>query len=183
MKFVSSDRLDVESRSFQDICPFLRPVRSLLIVYRSIDEGVCIVRGILFAFIGGACITLQGVANARISQDMGTWQAAAITQLTGFLMALVILLFVRDGSRQGFGQVKPLYLIGGALGAPIIFSEVTAIQNIGVTLTISALLIAQLFLTFLIDSNGWFGVAKKRMSLPQFIGIGMMIAGVVIIKL
>ncbi|PJN54372.1 hypothetical protein PAEVO_10930 [Paenibacillus sp. GM2FR] len=140
-------------------------------------------RGILFAFIGGACITLQGVANARISQDMGTWQAAAVTQLTGFIMAFIILLFVRNGSRQGFGQVKPLYLIGGALGAPIIFSEVTAIQNIGVTLTISALLIAQLFLTFLIDSNGWFGVVKKRMSLPQFIGIGMMIAGVVIIKL
>lgn len=140
-------------------------------------------KGIFFAFVAGACITLQGVANSRISQDMGTWQAAAVTQLTGFIMAFIILLFVRDGSRQGFRKVNPLYLIGGALGAPIIFSEVTAIQTIGVTLTISALLIAQLFLTFLIDSNGWFGVLKKRMSLPQFIGIGMMIVGVVIMKL
>ena len=57
-----------------------------------------------------------GVANARISQDMGTWQAATVTQLTGFIMALVILLFVRDGSRQGLGQVKPLYLIGEPWG-------------------------------------------------------------------
>lgn len=139
-------------------------------------------KGIIFAFIGGACITLQGVANARISQDIGTWQAATITQLTGFIMALAILLFVRDGKKQGFKSIKPLYLTGGGLAAFIIFSEVTAIQNIGVTFTISALLIAQLFLTFLIDSNGWFGVVKQKMRLPQFLGIGMMIAGVIILK-
>ncbi|WP_438492761.1 DMT family transporter [Paenibacillus sp. IHBB 3054] len=139
-------------------------------------------RGIIFAFLAGACITLQGVANARISLDIGTWQAATITQLTGFIMAFIILLFVRDGKKQGFKLVKPLYLTGGAFAAFIIFSEVTAIQNIGVTFTISALLIAQLLLTFLIDSNGWFGVAKQKMRLPQFIGIGMMILGVVILK-
>ncbi|MHA6532058.1 DMT family transporter [Paenibacillus sp. BAC0078] len=139
-------------------------------------------RGIIFAFLGGACITLQGVANARISQDIGTWQAATVTQFTGFVMALLILLFVRDGKKQGFKQVNPLYLIGGAFAAFVIFSEVTAIQGIGVTLTISALLIAQLCLTFVIDINGWFGVAKQKMRLPQFIGIGMMIAGVVILK-
>ncbi|WP_054955305.1 DMT family transporter [Paenibacillus dakarensis] len=140
-------------------------------------------RGIIFAFLGGACITLQGVANARISQDIGTWQAAAITQLTGFVMAFIIMLFLKQGNWKGFKQVKPLYLSGGALAAIIIFSEVTAIQKIGVTFTIAALLIAQLFLTFIIDINGWFGVVKKKMRLPQFIGIGMMIAGVIILKL
>ncbi|WP_379127227.1 DMT family transporter [Paenibacillus sp. sgz500958] len=140
-------------------------------------------KGIIYAFIGGACITLQGVANARISQDIGTWQAATVTQLTGFIMALVILLFVRDGNWKGFTQVKPLYITGGGLAAFIIFSEVTAIQTIGVTFTISALLIAQLCLTFLIDIRGWFGVVKRKMGTPQFIGIGMMIAGVVVLKL
>ena len=139
-------------------------------------------RGWFFAFLGGAFITLQGVANSRISQDIGTWQAAMITQLTGFMAALLILIFIRDENLQGFKQVKPLYLSGGALAAIIIFTNVTAIHRIGVTLSISALLIAQLCLTFLIDSNGWFGVAKQKMRLPQFIGIGMMIAGVVILK-
>ncbi|MDM5278001.1 DMT family transporter [Paenibacillus silvae] len=140
-------------------------------------------RGIIFAILGGACITLQGVANARISTDIGTWQAATITQLTGFILAAIILMFVRDTNVQGIKQVKPMYLAGGAFGAVIIFSEVTAIQQIGVTFTISALLIAQLFLTFLIDSNGWFGVLKQKMKLPQFIGIALMITGVIIMKL
>lgn len=141
------------------------------------------VKGSFFAFLGGAFITLQGVANARISQDIGTWQTATITQLTGFITALLVLLLVRDRQWQGFKQVKPIYLSGGAFGAIVVFSNVTAIQQIGVTLTISALLIAQLSLTFCIDSNGWFGVVKQKMRLPQFIGIGMMIAGVLILRL
>ncbi|MGG1658833.1 DMT family transporter [Brevibacillus sp. NRS-1366] len=139
-------------------------------------------KGSFFAFLGGAFITLQGVANSRISQDIGTWQTATITQLTGFIVSLLILLFVRDGKWHGFKQVKPVYLMGGALAAIIIFSNVSAIQQIGVTLTISALLIAQLCLTFVIDSNGWFGVAKQKMRLPHFIGITMMIVGVVILR-
>lgn len=78
--------------------------------------------------------------------------------------------------------MHPLYISGGGLAAFVIFSEVTAIQNIGVTLTISALLIAQLCLTFIIDIRGWFGVVRQKMKLPQFIGIGMMILGVVVLK-
>ncbi|WP_336779834.1 DMT family transporter [Paenibacillus illinoisensis] len=140
-------------------------------------------KGIIFALLGGACITLQGVANTRISTDMGTWQAATITQFTGFILAAIILMFARDVNLQGLKQVKPLYLAGGAFGAVIIFSEVSAIQQIGVTFTISALLIAQLFLTFLVDSNGWFGVVKQKMKLPQFLGIALMITGVIIMKL
>ncbi|MBP3040464.1 DMT family transporter [Bacillaceae bacterium Marseille-Q3522] len=139
-------------------------------------------KGSLFAFLAGAFITLQGVANSRISQDIGTWQTAAIPQLTGFVAAFVILMFVRDGKWYKMKHVKPLYLTGGSLGAIIIFSNVTAIQRIGVTLTISALLIAQLSLTFFVERHGWFGVVKQEMKLPQFIGIGMMIAGVAILR-
>lgn len=140
-------------------------------------------RGFLFAFFGGAFITLQGVANARISQDIGTWQAATVTQLTGFVIALLVLMFLRDGKWNMLKQVKPLYLTGGSLAAIIIFGNITAMHQIGATLTISALLIAQLCLTFFIDRNGWFGVVKQKQRLPQFIGIGMMIAGVVILAL
>ncbi|MBY9078031.1 DMT family transporter [Paenibacillus sp. HN-1] len=139
-------------------------------------------RGLLLALLGGACITLQGVANAQISRDIGTWQAATITQLTGFLLSLLILLFVRDRKKGWAKRVKPLYITGGAYAAIIIFSEVTAIKGVGVTLTVSALLIAQLLLTFLIDTKGWFGVLKRKMKLPQFIGLGMMVAGVIILK-
>jgi len=138
-------------------------------------------KGSLFAIVGGALITLQSVANSRISQDIGTWQAATITQFTGFILALLIFAIIRDGNVVSLKKVKPLYLISGAFGAPIIFSNVTAIHNNGITLSISALLVAQLSLTFIIDSKGWFGITKLKMNPSQFIGFGMMIAGVVIL--
>ena len=139
-------------------------------------------KGSLFAFLGGAFITLQGVANTRISQDIGTWQTATITQFTGFLVSLLVMMFVRDKKWKRLKNVKPLYLTSGAFAAIIIFSNVASIEYVGVTLSISVLLIAQLSLTFLIDGKGWFGIAKQKMRLPQFIGIAMMIVGVVILR-
>jgi bacterial/archaeal transporter family-2 protein len=138
-------------------------------------------KGLIFALLGGAFITLQGVANARISQDIGTWQTASITQLTGFLTALFVLVFIVKGQWNGLRKVKPLYLIGGAFGAIVVFGNVTAIHFIGVTLTVSAMLIAQLGMTFLIDRNGWFEVKKQKMRIPQLIGMTMMVAGVIIL--
>lgn len=140
-------------------------------------------KGILFAALAGAFITFQGVANTRISQDIGTWQAATLTQLTGFLGALLILLVVGDARWRSIRQVKPLYLTGGAFAALILSSNIVSINAIGVTLTISALLIAQLSFVFLADTNGWFGVVKQKMGLPQVLGIALMIAGVVILGL
>ena len=139
-------------------------------------------KGSLFAFLGGAFITLQGVANTRISQDIGTWQTAAITQFTGFLVSLLVLMFLKDKNWKKLKYVKPLYLTSGAFAAIIIFSNVVSIQYVGVTLSISVILIAQLSLTFLIDGKGWFGIVKQKMRLPQFIGIAMMIVGVVILR-
>ncbi|HAL00869.1 MAG TPA: hypothetical protein DCP50_07850, partial [Exiguobacterium sp.] len=71
-------------------------------------------RGVLFAIAGGFFLTLQSVANARISQTIGTWQAATITQMTGFIVAILLAIVLRDRSFSAMRRVKPLYLAGGA---------------------------------------------------------------------
>lgn len=139
-------------------------------------------RGILFAISGGFFLTLQSVANARISNGIGTWQAATLTQMTGFVVALLITLILRDRTFRRMKDVKVLYLSGGALAAAVLFSNMTAVHLMGVTLTISLFLIAQLGLALVIDWNGWFGMIKRRLQLPQVIGILMMIGGVLILK-
>ncbi len=139
-------------------------------------------RGILFAISGGFFLTLQSVANARISNSIGTWQAATLTQMTGFVVALLITLILRDRTFRQMKEVKLLYLSGGALAAAVLFSNMTAVHLMGVTLTISLFLIAQLGLALVIDWNGWFGMIKRRFQLPQVIGILMMIGGVLILK-
>ncbi|MCM3676305.1 MULTISPECIES: DMT family transporter [Peribacillus] len=140
-------------------------------------------KGIFLSFLGGAFLTLQGVANSQISRDLSTWQVATITQFTGFIIAGLILIMIRKGDSLELKKVKPLYLSGGTFAAVIIFSNITAYKQIGVTFSVSALLLAQLSLSFVIDSKGWFGVTKQKMQLPQFIGLGLMMAGIILLAL
>jgi len=139
-------------------------------------------RGVLFAMSGGFFLTLQSVANARISSQIGTWQAATLTQFTGFVVALLVMLALRDRTYIEMRHVKPLYLSGGAFAAIILFSNMTAVHKLGVTMTISLFLIAQLALALVIDWRGWFGMVRRKLNGAQLIGVFMMIAGVIILK-
>jgi transporter family-2 protein len=139
-------------------------------------------KGLIYAFLGGTCITLQGVVNSRISKDIGILQTITVTQFTGFILALFILLIVKDGSYKQIKSVKLPYVLAGSFGLLIIFNEVRAIQLIGVTVTMAVILTAQIVMAFLIEAKGLFGIKKRKLHVPQFIGIGMMIAGVIIMQ-
>lgn len=139
-------------------------------------------RGVLFAISGGFFLTLQSVANARISSQIGTWQAATLTQFTGFVVALLVMLALRDRTYVEIRHVKPLYLSGGAFAALILFSNMTAVHKLGVTMTISLFLIAQLALALVIDWRGWFGMVRRKLNGMQLFGVLMMIAGVILLK-
>ncbi|MCT4799008.1 DMT family transporter [Exiguobacterium profundum] len=139
-------------------------------------------RGVLFAMSGGFFLTLQSVANARISSQIGTWQAATLTQFTGFVVALLVMLVLRDRTYVEMRHVKPLYLSGGAFAAIILFSNMTGVHKLGVTMTISLFLIAQLALALVIDWRGWFGMVRRKLNGAQLIGVFMMIAGVILLK-
>lgn len=140
-------------------------------------------KGILFALLGGFFLTFQSVANATISKGIGSWQAAVITQLTGFVLAFTIVLVIRDRSYRQLNEVSPLYASGGMLAAIVLFSNMTAVHIMGVTLTIAVFLIAQLVLALVIDSKGWFDMSQKKIGRTQIAGVLMMIAGVIILKL
>ena len=131
---------------------------------------------------GGFFLTLQSVANARISTQILTWQSATLTQYTGFDVELIVMLVLRDRTYVEMRHVKPLYLSGGAFAAIILFSNMTAVHKLGVTMTISLFLIAQLALALVIDWRGWFGMVRRKLNGAQLIGVFMMIAGVILLK-
>ncbi|WP_227394884.1 DMT family transporter [Jeotgalibacillus aurantiacus] len=140
-------------------------------------------KGILFALAGGFFLTFQSVANATIGQQIGTWQAAAMTQFTGFILAILIVAAVRDRTWKELPKVPKLYASGGTFAALVLFSNMTAVYLMGVTLTISIFLIAQLLVAVVIDRFGLFDMVKKQISKTQVIGILLMIAGVIILKI
>ncbi|KZZ83479.1 MULTISPECIES: DMT family transporter [Bacillaceae] len=140
-------------------------------------------KGIIFSIMGGIFITLQGVFNSRMSEDLGVWRTNALIHLIGFTLSIVVYSFIRDGRVSGLKEVPPFYLIGGLFGGLIVFGEMSAINELGVAFAVSVLLIAQLLCAFIIDSKGLFGAVKERVKKRHWIGIGIMILGVFIFKM
>ncbi|PGZ25742.1 hypothetical protein COE50_26490, partial [Bacillus anthracis] len=86
-------------------------------------------KGILFAIMGGALITLQGTFNARLSSDIGIWSTSIITHLIGFLIAISLFFIKKESSLNDLKNVKKIYLSSGTFGVIIIFAETFAIYS------------------------------------------------------
>ena len=127
-------------------------------------------------------MSLQGVFNTRVSEKIGLWETNVFVQGTGLILTLIILLIAGNGNFKAIKEVNKLYLLGGFLGAIIIFSVMQGISIMGPTCSIAIILVAQLLAAGLIDSFGIFGAEQIKFTLSKFIGIGIMIVGIVVFK-
>ena len=139
--------------------------------------------GFIFAIIAGAAMSIQGVWNTRLQEKVGLWEVTAFVQGTGFLLALLVALFFGNGNIKEIADANKLYLLGGALGIIITFAVMKGMGALGPTVAVSAILISQLTVAALIDAFGLFGTEKSPFGLLKFVGIGLMIGGVVLFKL
>lgn len=137
---------------------------------------------ILFAIISGISMSLQGVFNTRLGEKIGVWETNMLVQASGLLLTSIILIFFGKGSFKNIKEVNKLYLLGGVLGVIIIFTVMKSIGSMGTTYGIAIILIAQLLAAAAIDAFGLFGSNKVAFNSKEFIGVFVMIIGVVIFK-
>ena len=90
--------------------------------------------------------------------------------------------FFGDGSYTHLKEVNKIYLLGGILGVVITFTVMKSVGSMGPTLGIGIILISQLLAAALIDYFGLFDSEKIKFSLNQFLGIAIMIVGIIIFK-
>jgi transporter family-2 protein len=138
--------------------------------------------GIISSIIAGICMSLQGVFNTRASEKIGLWETNTIVQGSAFIITLVIVLIIGNGNIKAIKEVNKIYLLGGVLGAVIIFTVMLGIENMGPTYSIATILVAQLTAAGIIDAFGLFGSEQIKFGLTKFIGIGVMILGIIIFK-
>lgn len=138
--------------------------------------------GVLISILSGVTMTLQGVFNTRLGEKIGSWETNVFVQGTGFILTLIILFIAGKGSFKNIKSVNKLYLLGGALGVIIIFTVMQGISKLGPTCAISIILLAQLTSAAIVDAFGLFGTEKLTFGLSKYIGIGLMIAGIILFK-
>ncbi len=139
--------------------------------------------GVIFSIIAGAAMSFQGVMNTRLGEKTGIYEANAFVQLIAFLLSVVLLLIMGKGDLKGIFQADKLYLLGGVLAIVITVSVMLGIGNLSPTIAISIILISQLTVAAVIDAFGILGSEKIVFGLKKFIGLGLMIAGVIMFKI
>lgn len=139
--------------------------------------------GMVFSAIAGAAMSIQGVFNARLSEKIGLYESNAFVHGSAFALALIVMFVVGDGNMGKLGEVNKIYWTGGALGIAITLTVMLGIQHLGPAVAVSIILIAQLLIAALIDAFGLFGAEQVAFTWTKWIGMALMIGGVVVFKL
>ena len=133
----------------------------------------------VLAFAAGLGGAVQIAVQGRLGDRVGSLEALTTAALIGGVIALTALLVVRR-SLAGVGDAltgPKWLLLGGAMGAFIVFAITVAGPRIGVVATTAFLIAAQFSLAAVIDRYGWFGVEQVAFSRPRVLGIGLLVIG------
>ena len=141
--------------------------------------------GFLIAMISGALMSVQGVFNTGVTKESGTWITNCFVQLTGFLVCLALYLFLEMGKipvDSLFKVERKYMLLGGVIGAFITFTVIKSMSMLGPAKAVLAIVITQVFVAYLIELFGLFGVEKVPFSWSKLTGMVISVIGLFVFK-
>ena len=138
--------------------------------------------GFVWSAIAGAAMSIQGVMNTRLGEKIGIYESNAFVQGTAFALSLIAVWILGKGSFREIANVNKLYLLGGVLGLVITVTVMLGIGKLSPTVAISTILISQLLVAAVIDAFGWMGSEQMAFGWNKFVGLAVMIGGVLLFK-
>lgn len=134
----------------------------------------------------GAGLVLQQALNAdlRVSLNSAAW-AGLISYIGGTLCMIALIFFMRDGVPNAAVVARSSWFswTGGLFGAVYIALGIFLLQQLGAATFISLLVAGQMIGSLLFDHFGLFGIPQHPIDLTRLAGAGLLVAGVVLIRL
>ena len=139
--------------------------------------------GFWIAILSGALMSVQGVFNTQVTKQSGIWVASAFVQLSALLVCLAFWMIGDGSSFAALFRVEPKYtLLGGAIGALITYTVIKSMEQMGPARAVMFIVVSQLIAAYGIELLGLFGTQKQPFEVRKLLGMGVMIAGIVIFK-
>ena len=138
--------------------------------------------GLLFGAIAGALMSIQGAMNTRLGEKIGLWETTALVQGIGFLLSVVVAWIWGKGDVGGIASVNKFYLLGGVLGVGITFCVMLSMKNLGAAVSVSAILISQVLIAAILDAFGFLGMKKVPFGWNKYVGLLIMIGGLILFQ-
>lgn len=139
--------------------------------------------GVLLALLAGLLMSVQGVFNTRIMDSSSMWVTNTWVHLSALIVCIIMwLVSSRENLFSVFKVNNKLYLLGGVIGAFITFTVIQSISSLGPIYATMLILIMQIVASSIIELFGLFGTEKIPLDWEKLIGVGLMIAGIIIFK-
>ncbi len=140
---------------------------------------------LLVALIAGMFMPLQAGLNVKMGKVLGNpIYSALISFAIGTIGLFLYALFTKvDLSRiSDTGAASWTLWLAGLLGAFYVATAIIVGPKIGITLTFSLIVAGQMSVSLLLDHYGILGFPKYEINWQRILGIGLVIAGVILIR-
>lgn len=139
---------------------------------------------VVLALVAGALLAAQGPILARLALYAGGPIQAAIVAFSIGLAALLAVCLLTGGTLPrpaGIVRMPPWVWAGGLIGTGLLVLTLHAVPRIGVTTFAAAVVCGQLIAALAYDHVGAFGLELRRIDLRDLAGVGLLLAGLLLI--
>lgn len=160
----------------------------------SLNTGIWLCLG--YAALMGAMLPVQAGSNVRLGQFAPSmWHATMVNFAIGFASLAVVVLGVmlfgakpEPGSPQANGFAGMLHApwwawIGGVLGAAYVSMTIIAAPKLGAVMLLAATVGGQLIGSMIVDHYGLLGFAVREVTPGRIVGLLLLCAGIVLMKI
>ena len=138
----------------------------------------------LAVVLGGAATALQAPTNAKMMGAVGSPVNAAFVSFAVGTAALGILaVMLQTRPDMAASRALPWYAwVGGLYGAIFVVAAAWGVPRLGVATTIILMVAGQLLLSVALDHFGAMGMPKQPISWGRVAGVGLVLAGVLMVR-
>jgi transporter family-2 protein len=139
----------------------------------------------LLALIAGICIPTQAGINSQLSVwTRSPVMAATISFAVGTLVLITYIILLRLPFPEfATASGRPWWIwTGGALGAFFVATSIYLAPRLGATTMLAWFLVGQFSAALLLDHYGWLGFAQQQVSMTRIIGIVLIAAGALLVR-
>lgn len=130
---------------------------------------------IICAVLAGGSTALEAFVNGELGKSTTALAATFISLVVGSIFFLISILITGDlKSLVNISDINPKLLVGGVLGGLVIYFTVRAIPGLGVSNTLTLIVVSQMLIGFLIDS---FILGQGSIHLYKGIGAVLLVIG------
>lgn len=130
---------------------------------------------LIIALAAGVALATQSAINTQLAKAMSG--EAVIATFISFAVGTIVLFFIAWVKTDLWGNLSTVpsqpwwKLIGGVLGAIVVFTTVLLAPKLGITAMLFFIIIGQLITATTIDHFGLIGMPIREVNITKFIGL------------